>query len=503
MIKRSRGFGQWSAITSVALAVITAGISGYFSHAHEARRGLQYQLTFSERTQIQRDLRRSEMQGDNPEANPIPAEDLKGGILPILPAWTDYLSAVNDASFKIYESWNHSVYGNDGRIDYQGFAEQLRGRMDPEHKTHTNNLADLLEIIPRAGIAARTGIADEINVGASMSRASPLFSSSWNYHHSDNTHPETRHRSIPVSHITINADGESEMTITYEDEEYTEDVYDSTDNRFVYFTGPAEQAASELRRSLEAVPTLQFDFDRELLFASRTNAPNDEAIRQSRRNPNRKDDTELTEEQVRNYRDSWNIGSTIRQRLPTAISGYMGMPMLSQQWDTAMITMSEEAAHAGLFRSYQGFHVSCPLLGGGTVQFSRVSYGGIGSTIRGPDEYELSRRAETSIHSIASSVKDIEQGLHTGIASATELKRAIPSFIALVDNDEASERALRHASEQILDTTKRMYQSNISGGIDVAGYRKKFPWTFGFGGLLLGGLVGYGIGSLIDKKREY
>ncbi len=101
--------------------------------------GMQYEysrseiipLSFSEKTQIEKDTQREEKQ---------------------LGAMTVYLTSTNDAAMKIFEAHNESrsPFGDEDR----GFAKELEHAKDKEFKRHHYTLTDLLTVLPKQGAAA-------------------------------------------------------------------------------------------------------------------------------------------------------------------------------------------------------------------------------------------------------------------------------------------------------------------------------------------------------------
>ena len=260
-------------------------IAGTWSYNHESNKNHTLRLAFSETSQIEQDAR-------------------KMGIK--VPHATDYLSKANDFYMKIFEAWNESwdrISVFDVGDNTKMFSSELEFRTEITFKRHHYELPQLTPLVTQLA----DSLANDYNYLRGLQQNVLLsvdyFDKAWEDYHHDEYHTEIYYE----TETSTDSNGNTTTTTVMK----TRQVYDYTDNEYIYHKWAGENASKKMNNIFQWYPEIKTDG--QFILASQTNAENEYAIERSR-----KDELEnkiLRPEEYMKIANSWLSGSSLYNNL--------------------------------------------------------------------------------------------------------------------------------------------------------------------------------------------
>jgi hypothetical protein len=420
-------------------AVVLAVSAAYVSHRIESNRDKLIPLAFSELSQIEDDAK-----AKGEKVDPL----------------TKYHASLNDTVMKVLESWNDAWrHSTSKSAAYTSFAEFLGQRMERKNDFR-HKLPDLLEELPKDADAALGELSDFAQASARVRRVNSDFRRAWSYSSYNHYRTETRTRTKTVG------SGKNRRTVR---EKYTVQVYDGTTHTYNYDRGAGEAASSGLDSTLKDFDDLTYAI--KMTIASHVQAENLEAIKSSRK---KKDGEEMSDAEALKLACTWRFGSNIAENQAS-----FSNPWSSLRADAAKWRASKSGARS---RSY------------------RTSF----RTDSGPSEYRVVEAASRSGEYFVENIDEVIKGMELVKRTSPQLDTKIRDFIGVMlypDDAPGVERKPKEMAYALRELATQMYQKNFKGGFDIKGYRAGMVVLYGFLGLILGGLAGYGVDRAGEKWK--
>jgi len=286
-------------------ATLGATIASGISYHHESTRDYNIPLSFSEKTQLERDAERKEKK---------------------LGPMTVYLTTTNDATMNVFESYNLAGRPILPNVDHT-FAMELEMVMDPTYKTHHYSLAELLKAIPYEADAALEELKDFNTFRGDLGTPLSHFDSSWNESHID--HYRTEWRTVCSTDSKGNSDCHQE---SYQ-------VYDHTTHTYTYHPDSGEKASTTLDALLLKCPVLKFP---EILpVPSQTNAEGEYVAEKT--HPKKEGETIFSPERYMSIATIWRRGSTLMTNLPIISENVQALRRDANYWRLAKRTAKSDS----------------------------------------------------------------------------------------------------------------------------------------------------------------
>ncbi|MCA9496996.1 MAG: hypothetical protein KC589_08675 [Nanoarchaeota archaeon] len=360
-------------------------------------------------------------------------------------------SGFNDIGMQIFEARNKS-YSVDESIPENLFVEDMFVRMASEYGKRYDTLLRLLNEVPNDCKLALNDLEEVLEVIAGMPDINKSFDNSWTYDWDDITHVEVSTEEVTTYDTDGNA--KTELDITYET------VYDYTDHKWVYYEKHGEEASTLLRSFLER--NLQFKY-KPILSPSKIHSDGIEAIIESRGNDK---DFDIETADFMRISTSWARNSKYESHYLSLGRFWDEMFKYSKEWQIKKNEIEKKV-------------------------FTRRTYSP-GST-KGPVGYEL-------VEDILETGEDFFASSNEIISGLRFLQNKLPNLREKLEilteryHDENLDR--KELSNEIISLTKEMFSKNIG---EIPGFRHVMVATGLLGGLIGGGLLGFGG----IKGREY
>jgi hypothetical protein len=287
----------------VAIGGIVLGLAaGIGSYHHESAKRGQIPLAFSEIGQLKRDAA---------------AQGIR------IPPLTMFYASLNDTVMQVFEannltynsflSWNNKT---------EGFAYELEKKNDPAMRIHTL-ISDYAKVLPGYAQDASASVAKLAAANKDLPDIVNAFDKSWSSSHTDIYRTETEERTV------CDTDSKGHEHCHVETESHQ--VYDHTIHRYRYDRGQGERASQLLQDFMAKYPDVKID--EKILIASKTNAENEWAMRESRKHlPGYKS---LSQKDYDSLKDVWAAGSNYVALTPAINQDHEGLSTQSPLWGSA------------------------------------------------------------------------------------------------------------------------------------------------------------------------
>ncbi|MGV8086793.1 MAG: hypothetical protein ACP5N1_04125 [Candidatus Woesearchaeota archaeon] len=288
-----------------ALAALGLGIGLTTSIIRENKRDNMVPLGFSEREQVELDVRRT-----GQKIGPV----------------NQYYSMTNDMVMKVLECWNDahkSFLPNETRK----FAYYLDLKMDMTYKQYKYELYQYVEWLPKISKEALESL-DFKMVEYKLGTAENSFRKTWDDDHDDVYHTEY----YTETETTTDSDGNTHTeTVTK-----SREVYDYTTHTYDFFKSYGEIASRQINNLLSEVNDIKLK--EKILLASQTNAEGEWAAEKSRELKGKR----LQQEELTQIANTWWTGSTLKNNLPIIQDRYKETRIDAKRWMIAKKTAKSD-----------------------------------------------------------------------------------------------------------------------------------------------------------------
>lgn len=376
-------------------------------------------------------------------------EDIGKGKIPPL---TKFYSVSNDMVMQIFEANNiaTNVWGMSDR----SFAYELEKKIDSSMRVHTL-FTDYTKEFPTIATEARGSIKKMIDAEKDLIPIITALDNSWDEDHDDVYRTEY--------YTTTSCDSKGSCTT----QTRSRQVYDYTIHTYEFNANWARRAESLISQYKIRHPDV--NIYEKLILPDETEAENEWAMRESRKRL--KGYTAPTQEQYLAWARMWATGSNYNVFSPEVYKN-----------------------HAKLISSGPEFSRSIRLAK------SRYRYTTGSSTDSGPGPYQSAEKSLAFASNTQKNIAHISGGINVAEYSAKKLEKDMQTYVDVVLRNKPSTEKPSKLKREILKQARDMYQYNFAGGFDVkpVKWMAIVGWTFL--GIFLGGLIGFGIDSLI---RQY
>jgi len=420
---------------------------GYKSYEYERLRESKIPLAFSEIHQIEQDaINQGRVVGEGTEQTHLIEYEPQG-----MPR-TYYLAGLNDLTMKIFECSNtaHSQEGN----FYKQFAQELKLRFDSENKKHHYELVDLFEIVPQSAQKVNTQIAHFIEIEKALPGIIQSFDSAWTEKHNDNYHTEI----YWSTEFYTDSKGISHTRPVMR----TRSVYDDTDHSYWYYKEEGEKASTSLDSLINNFPNIYIS--ERIILSPIVNEEGEKAVRESRKL--NKDDKELTQEEIKNFVNTWYTGSTLIINELKAYPLWSNLTGFSQEWREAKNT-----AHDDFYKTYH-------------------------HSDEGPKEYQVSKKSRNECNNLRDVLGNAIESVQFTQRNLPELQKNIFEFIESAEKNEDYKRL----GKEVLAKTRELYEKNFEEGFNVDRFRAGMIFLWSLLGLVGGAGIGAGAGVVLEKR---
>ena len=407
------------------LSVAGMILAGSLSYRHESYRGTHLPLAFSEIHQLEKDAEKAFT-----ELNPL----------------TQFYAKANDATMKVFESWNQSHETKDPPKEFALLLANRLGGRGTVKKFHYN-LKELLDQLPPLGRDLLGRFAPHQAAREGIHLANRHLDRAWTEYHQDHN------KTVVVRKSRTVTDGKGNSRTEYYTT--TEQVYSHTTHTYTYYRAQGESASHTLDALL--AKTLNLTVKQTLMRPSQIGKENQEAIAKSRK----KKELNLLE-----LASTWATGSTFSVNYPVMMSAWTSLPAHADRWRVAKGT-----AHSTWY-----------------ITYSRVDFG--------PREFQVAEQALANGRKLERALSNLLGGLSAAVTDAPLLEKKITSLITSLTEPGKDQKAL---AEDVLQTAQALYAKNFQGGFDVAGFR----WYMIVLLTLLGGMGGsaMGFGGILTYEK--
>lgn len=372
---------------------------------------------------------------------------------------TRYLANANDVPMKIFECWNRS-HEKVSENKVKAFATEIEDIMGSQYSS--TSFSELLKSMPKQSEAALDELKKFVSVKDKIGHTNALFDAAWKDRHDDDYRTET--------YLDTETYTDSDNRLQTRTVIKTREVYDHTHHYYNYYKKEGEEAS----RSLDSIIAEHnpLGLKEELRKVSQVSEEGKEAIRKSRKN-NKK---ELTEEEILEIANMWNIGSTLNANLPNIYTRWKQLGTDANNWRVAKNTAKS------------------------------TSYTTDSSSDSGPKEFQI---AETALYH----GKDLQALITELVAGMEYVKQNAPLLQEKIDELMYIELGYRKGSQkelrkEIMSIAREWYTTNFKNGFDVYPFRLYMVFLSSLLGLVAGGLAGYGLDRLGEKydlwgRKEY
>ncbi|MCD8566489.1 MAG: hypothetical protein LRY36_00920, partial [Alphaproteobacteria bacterium] len=397
--------------TSIEIA-IGAGIGLVFgvaaSYMHEDSKRGQIPLAFSEIGQTKRVLSWHDQK---------------------VPPLTMFYSVTNDVAMKVFEASNKgyawsigSAFSRPNRIAYE-----MEKKIDPSMRFHTQ-IPEYAAQMPEIGKAALQSILPAMKASMAIKPAIVALDKAWDEYHSDVYRTET------YTEQNCSTDGKGNRSCTTEVK--TRQVYDHTIHTYTYHKNQGELASQLLNAFQQAYPSVHID--EELLLVPQTNAENEEAMRNSRKNLSGYE--ALKGDDYLKLTNVWATGSNYHVLMPRAEKNHAKLLETTPVWGKA-----KNSARSHRYTTYS-------------------------HSDSGPREFRIAEAALEYAQAMAQNIDRTSTGIALAQAQIPLLSEKIKQFVN-VELHGAPGNSSRLLNE-IMYETRAIYDKNFAGGFDT----QPFKW---------------------------
>lgn len=356
---------------------------------------------------------------------------------------TGFYSKNNDLAMKSFEAEDKTTSHN-GMI--QGYAYELEKHIDPTLRIHKTLAECAKEVVDYADAALNGPLKPMSDAARDLPAITQELSETWNYHHHDVTHERVYY----TTEYYTDSKGKSRSR----PKRNTETIYDYTIHTFTYDKEHGQRAAKLAQAFATKYPNL--DVSEKLILATRTEAENEEIIRNSREEYRYK---YPTQEEYLKMTNNWATGSNFTKNMPIIKENIADLNNRFGEWQTQVNTAKSDRYN----------------------NRTRID--------SGPQEYQTVQAAITTSTNLKASIDDIVSGVEYSRANALVFTKTAEEFVNAAlhygpgDIDDLYEKTKEGAHEFYERNCAYGYSTRKGDGMKI------FGWT------LLATALGAGVGA--------
>lgn len=422
-------------------AVAGAIVLGSIGHVNETQRSNFQPISFSEYEQIE-----DKAKNEGHDLNNL----------------TWFYVGVNDFSSKIAEAYNwNSIKGVVPEFHRDQFATKLEQAMDTTLRIYRRNIRDFAKVIPSHARGALKDLEDLTSASRESNDIKESFDKTWRYHHTETGHW------YPVT--TCHSTGKTTSCSTTM--HYQCDNYHHT---WAYSSADGIKSSQKLSLAKQKVPQIKH---LKIETPDKTNAWNEQVIRQSFKRANGRNPTEAEMLEASRF---YKTGSQYEKNIGDAINSWSDLTN----------------GDAAKWRSHLA-----------TAKTSRKTTGC--HSTNGPIEYEFAQEMQGKLSEVMEHEQNITTGMKRVITDVPKLEQKIKEFFVLQHptmwahfpelDTEKLKGSPRKLSKEIISGARNLYGLNIPNGNTDTSYRFWVPFLYVLGGAVLGGLAGLGADALVER----
>ena len=233
-----------TAIETYIITALSLGAGFTTSYYYEFDKSRYIPLSFSEKTQIERDSKYKEQ---------------KVGHI------TKYLTSVNDICMKVFECYNMSNDPFFKNQERHKLAFELDIKIDPALKVHTYQISDLTKDILEESVQTRQQLEELVQIKDEISKVDNFFRGSF----------DANHNNVYYPHLVTTYDDEGNAHTNFELK------YDHTTHTYKYHRDYGEKASKSIDELL--ISHKNPGLNETIITSSKTNAEGELASEQSRK----------------------------------------------------------------------------------------------------------------------------------------------------------------------------------------------------------------------------
>jgi hypothetical protein len=426
----------------VAGAIAGAIVLGSIGHADETLRSNFQPISYSEYEQIEDQAKKEERK---------------------LNETTWHYVGANEFPSKIAEAYNwNSIWGTIPELHRNWFSAKLEQSMDTTGRIYRRNITDFAKIIPEHARGALRELSDLTSASQESNDLRGAFRSTWSYNRDEEGHW------YPVETCTSDDKGHQSCTTTMH---YQCDYYHHT---WTWHPSEGMRASQKLNGAKERVPEIKH---LKIEVAPKTNAWNEQVIRQSFRHMKKR---EPTEAEMLEASHSYKTGSQYELHIDPAIGLWKQFTNSdSRMWQNYLST-------AKTAKKTTGCH-----------------------STSGPIEFEFAQDIQERFGVFINHEQSITTGIRRTITEVPKLEQKIKEFFVKQNpsmgahfpeiNRDNIKKSSARLSREIISEARSLYRANIPKGNEDTSYRFGVLLAYTLLGSLLGGLVGLGADALVDR----
>lgn len=378
---------------------------------------------------------------------------------------TWHYAGVNDFTAKIAEAYNTNNFFGAIPASHRGwFSIKLEQEMDTTGRIYRRNLRDFAKIIPKHARGALRELDDLTAASQEGDDLRQAFNETWGYNRRESGHYEPQ----PDNCTT---DDKGHQSCTPVPPRYVCDNYYHT---WTWNPSKGIVASRKLSLAKQRVPEIKH---LKIEVPTKTNAWNEQVIRQSFRHMKRGDPTEAEMLEAARF---FKTGSQYELNIGDAIvlwNQFTGPDR--EKWQDYLSTAKTTYERTGCH--------STP----------------------GPIEFEFAQDIQGRLGAFVKHEQNITTGIKRAIVEVPSLERKVKGFFVKqnptmnahfseVDKTKIKKSAGR-LSREIISESKSLYRDNIPKGNEDTHYRFGVLLAYTLLGSLLGGLAGVGVDKLVEK----
>ena len=426
----------------VAGAVAGAIVLGAVGHENETLRSLFQPISYSEYEQIE-----DKAKEEKREINHL----------------TWHYAGTNDFTAKIAEAYNtNNFFGAIPASHRKWFSAKLEQEMDTTGRIYRRNLRDFAKIIPEHARGALKELSDLTSASQESNGLREVFGKTWDYGRTESGHW------YPVQTCTSDDKGHQSCTTTMH---YQCDNYHHT---WEYHPEQGVIASKKLEEAKQRVPEVKH---LEIEVPTKTNAWNEQVIRQGFRRTQKREPTEAEMLEASRF---FKTGSQYELNIGEAIGlwkQFIGQD--TKKWQDYRLTAKTDHETTGCH--------STP----------------------GPIGYEFAEDIQRRLSSFITHEQNITTGIRKAITEVPVLERKVKEFFVAQNPTMGAhfpeikkseiKSSPRRLSKEIISGSRDLYKANIPRGNMDTSYRAGMTFLYILLGGVLGGLAGLGADALVDK----
>lgn len=371
-----------------------------------------------------------------------------------VPPMTRFYSITNDVAMKVFESNNLALAKGS---DHKYFADELQTRVDPALKKHTL-ISEYAEVLPADARNALQSLDKYVGAARHAPGINNAFDNAWRHTSYEHTRTEIYYETV------CTGTGDQQRCGP---EMRTRQVCDYVTHTFSYNAQWGVQAATLLNSFASAYPDMQIG--ERLVPASRIHPDNEAAMAHGLKQKFK--DVIPSKEDILGYANTWAKGNNFTVFKPKIEESHGGLVGLRNSWNASLATAR-------------------------TVS---VDYSCLGSP-SGPREYQVARAAEGYAAQLANSASKVTNGIAHGGQAVPALTAQIKSYVA--DVQAGRLQGADKKRDDIMKTTRSMYESNFENGFDVNPFKWWLVILITVGSTLLGAGLGTAADQYIDRRKR-